>query len=78
VQELKGFQRIYLALGESKQVAFPLGFDELSFYDVKMRRVVKAGTLRGDGRRQLRQREEVNSTSSPADLPSFVQRRPGG
>ena len=43
VQELKGFRRIHLAPGESKQVAFPLGFDELSFYDVKMKRVVEPG-----------------------------------
>ena len=43
VQELKGFRRIHLAPGESKQVAFTLGFDELSFYDVKMKRVVEPG-----------------------------------
>ena len=43
VQELKGFRRIHLAPGESKQIAFPLGFDELSFYDVKMKRVVEPG-----------------------------------
>ena len=43
VQELKGFRRVHLAPGESKQVTFPLGFDELSFYDVKMKRVVEPG-----------------------------------
>jgi len=43
VQELKGFRRIHLTPGESKQVDFPLGFDELSFYDVKMKRVVEPG-----------------------------------
>jgi beta-glucosidase len=43
VQELKGFRRIHLAPGESKQVAFSLGFGELSFYDVKMKRVVEPG-----------------------------------
>jgi beta-glucosidase len=43
VQELKGFRRIHLTPGESKQVAFPLGFDELSLYDVKMKRVVEPG-----------------------------------
>lgn len=32
VRELKGFQRVTLAPGESKQVAFPLGFHELSFF----------------------------------------------
>jgi beta-glucosidase len=33
VRSLKGFQRITLAPGESKQVSFPLGFNELSFYN---------------------------------------------
>jgi beta-glucosidase len=43
VQELKGFRRIHLKPGEATQVDFPLGFDELSFYDVKMKRVVEPG-----------------------------------
>jgi beta-glucosidase len=43
VRELKGFRRIHLTPGESKTVAFPLGFDELSFYDAKMKRVVEPG-----------------------------------
>lgn len=33
VRSLKGFQRVTLAPGESKQVTFPLGFDELSYFD---------------------------------------------
>ena len=33
VRSLKGFQRVTLAPGESRQVAFQLGFDELSFFD---------------------------------------------
>ncbi len=33
VRSLKGFLRVTLAPGESKQVSFPLGFDELSFFD---------------------------------------------
>jgi beta-glucosidase len=32
VRSLKGFARVTLAPGESKQVTFPLGFKELSFY----------------------------------------------
>ena len=44
VRELKGFTRIELAPGETKHVAFPLGFDELSFYNVDVRRVVEATT----------------------------------
>ena len=33
VRSLQGFARVQLAPGESKQVSFPLGFDELSFFD---------------------------------------------
>jgi beta-glucosidase len=43
VQELKGFRRIHLAPGESKKVDFPIGFDELSFYDAKMKKIVEPG-----------------------------------
>jgi beta-glucosidase len=41
VRELKGFARVALAPGESKHVEFPLGFDELSFYNVESKRVVE-------------------------------------
>ena len=58
VQELKGFRRIHLAPGESKQVDFPLGFDELVLLRREDEARRRAGALRGDGRRQLRQREE--------------------
>jgi beta-glucosidase len=34
VRSLEGFQRVTLAPGESKQVTFPLGFNELSFYNI--------------------------------------------
>lgn len=33
VRSLKGFTRVSLAPGESKQVTFPLGFSDLSFFD---------------------------------------------
>jgi beta-glucosidase len=33
VRSLQGFARVTLAPGESKQVSFPLGYDELSFFD---------------------------------------------
>jgi beta-glucosidase len=33
VRSLKGFARVALAPGESKEVSFPLGFNELSFFD---------------------------------------------
>jgi beta-glucosidase len=44
VRELKGFTRVTLAPGESKHVEFPLGFDELSFYNVKIERTVEPTT----------------------------------
>jgi beta-glucosidase len=33
IRSLQGFSRVTLAPGESKQVNFPSGFDELSFFD---------------------------------------------
>ena len=42
VRSLKGFQRVTLAPGESKQITFPLGFDELSFYDIAARPTIEA------------------------------------
>jgi beta-glucosidase len=34
IRSLKGFERVTLAPGESRQVRFPLSFNELSFYNV--------------------------------------------
>ena len=42
VRSLKGFQRVTLKPGESRQVTFQLGFPELSFYDNRSRQVVEA------------------------------------
>ncbi|HZL21631.1 MAG TPA: fibronectin type III-like domain-contianing protein [Polyangia bacterium] len=39
----EGFRRIHLEPGESKRVQMPLGFDELSFFDEQMKRVVEPG-----------------------------------
>ena len=44
VRELKGFARVQLAPGEQKQVEFPLGFDELNFYNAEMQRTVEPTT----------------------------------
>ncbi|MEP7186402.1 MAG: glycoside hydrolase family 3 N-terminal domain-containing protein [Rhodanobacter sp.] len=41
VRSLKGFTRVTLKPGESKQVTFQLGFPELSFYNVKSQQVVE-------------------------------------
>ena len=46
VRELKGFARVTLAPGETKHVDFPLGFDELSFYNVESKRVVEPTTYK--------------------------------
>ncbi len=44
VRELKGFTRVTLAPGETKHVEFPLGFNELSFYNVDVKRTVEPTT----------------------------------
>jgi beta-glucosidase len=46
IKELRGFRRITLAPGETKTVDFTLGFDQLSFLDVDMHRVVEPGTFK--------------------------------
>ncbi|MBS1801839.1 MAG: glycoside hydrolase family 3 C-terminal domain-containing protein [Acidobacteria bacterium] len=42
VRSLKGFERVTLKPGESKQITFKLGFPELSFYNNEGRPVVEA------------------------------------
>jgi beta-glucosidase len=44
VRELKGFARVLLAPGEQKHVEFPLGFDELSFYNADLKQTVEPTT----------------------------------
>jgi beta-glucosidase len=44
VRELKGFARVTLAPGEQKHVDFPLGFDELNFYNAAVKRTVEPTT----------------------------------
>ncbi len=44
VRELKGFARVELAPGEAKHLTFPLGFDELNFYTVEVKRTVEPTT----------------------------------
>ena len=41
VRELKGFQRVPLNPGESKQIEFTLGFNDLSYYNFDMKRVIE-------------------------------------
>ncbi len=42
VRSLKGFARVALAPGESKQVSFPLGFRELSFFNTEGAQAIEA------------------------------------
>ena len=44
VRELKGFARVSLAPGQTKHVEFPLGFDELNFYNVDLKQTVEPTT----------------------------------
>ncbi|MFZ1083382.1 MAG: beta-glucosidase BglX [Terracidiphilus sp.] len=46
VRELKGFARVTLASGETKHVEFPLGFDELNFYNAEVRRTIEPTTYK--------------------------------
>jgi beta-glucosidase len=46
VRELKGFARVTLAPGESKHMEFSLGFDELNFYSVEVKRTVEPTTYK--------------------------------
>jgi beta-glucosidase len=43
IKELKGFQKISLASGETKTVAIDITPESLSFYDIKMKYVVEPG-----------------------------------
>jgi beta-glucosidase len=46
IKEMRGFRRISLEPGETKTVEFSLGFDELSFLNRDMHRVVEPGTFK--------------------------------
>ena len=43
VKELKGFQRIHLAAGESKEVIFHITPDMLKFYNANLQYVLESG-----------------------------------
>ncbi|WP_250463741.1 glycoside hydrolase family 3 N-terminal domain-containing protein [Microbulbifer litoralis] len=46
VRELKGFERIELAAGESRRVTFSLGADQLAFHNAEMQSVAEPGEFR--------------------------------
>jgi beta-glucosidase len=41
VRELRGFQRVTLKPGETRQLTFTLGFHELSYYNLEMERIIE-------------------------------------
>jgi len=43
VRELKGFQKIFLSVGESKTISFKLGVDDLAFYNQQLVREAEPG-----------------------------------
>jgi beta-glucosidase len=45
VRELEGFERVRLAPGETRRVEFTLAWEELSFWNLQMRRRVEPATL---------------------------------
>jgi beta-glucosidase len=45
VRELKGFQRVHLAAGESRRVEFKLGREELAFWNADMNHVAEHASL---------------------------------
>jgi beta-glucosidase len=45
IRELKGFARVTLAPGEQRHLELPLDFDELSFIDAKLERVVEPTSI---------------------------------
>ena len=63
LKELKGFQRVNLAAGESKRVTFLITPEKLQFYDRQMKRVVEPGKFSimvgGDSITHLTQSLEV-------------------
>ena len=46
IKELKGFEKIYLQPGESREVTFQLSPEQLKFLDAEMNQVVEPGTFR--------------------------------
>lgn len=46
VKELKGFQKIFLKKGESREVSFNVGVEDLKFYDRNMKYTYEPGTFK--------------------------------
>jgi beta-glucosidase len=46
VKELKGFQKIFLKKGESKEVVFTIGEEDLKFYNSELNFVAEPGDFK--------------------------------
>lgn len=46
VRELAGFCRVTLSPGESREVSFPLGDEQLAFWNIDLKRIVEPGVFR--------------------------------
>jgi beta-glucosidase len=68
VRSLKGFTRLTLDPGESKSVDFPLGFDELSFFNADNHRIVEPAdyTVFIGGSSTADQSAEFQATAVPS------------
>ena len=66
IQELKGFQSVYLEPGESRQVRMTLTPDMLELLDVHMKKVIEPGTFSimvGSSSRDIRLRDKIEVIS---------------
>jgi beta-glucosidase len=71
VQELKGFQRIGLAPGETRTVTFQLDVRQLGFYNQAMAYVVEPGTIEvmiGSSSQDIRARGTFAITRAITDI----------
>ena len=46
VKELKGFQKVFLKKGESREVVFPITVEDLRFYNSDLKRIYEPGEFR--------------------------------
>jgi beta-glucosidase len=62
LKELKGFRRVFLEPGAAAAVEFEIGPEQLSFYDIRMKRVVEPGEF------EIR----IGTSSRDADLQAVI------
>jgi beta-glucosidase len=68
VKELKGYQRVMLQPGETKQLTFHLPVDQLAYYDLDSCLIVEAGRIEvmlGSSSEDIRLRGEFEITGDP-------------